>query len=513
MNKRSAGILMHISSLPSKYAIGDLGPAANEFADFLKRASQSIWQMLPLNPTSASQAYSPYSSTSSLAGNILFISPEILIKQKLITQNDLEEIEELLINENIIQMEEGKKRMLTKAYYNYRSHEDPLLKKQFQNFCNKENYWLHDFALYTVIKEKQNNQPWYQWNIQYKDHHDYALARFSNDHSDEIELVKFSQLLFNLQWTALKTYCSNLGIHLLGDLPIYVGHDSVDVWSNREIFSLDKNGAPIKTAGVPPDVFNSNGQLWGMPVFNWNVLKEKHYDWWVCRLKKNLEWFGEIRLDHFRAFSSYWEVDANETTAIKGKWKQGPGADFFQTIKKELNGLPFVAEDLGEIDDAVYELRDQFSLPGMNVLQFAFGEKMPQMVYIPHHQKSNSIVYTGTHDNNTTLGWYRSLKKWERKNLTLYTGTSVTKGNVVEILCRMAYGTVADRVILPMQDVLCLDEDARMNTPSGKKGNWTWKMSRSAITSDIEKQLEEWCYLYDRKNQIIPPKKIRDLST
>ena len=493
---------MHISSLPSKYGIGDLGPAAKKFADFLYASDQAIWQVLPLNPTSASQGYSPYSSTSSLAGNTLFISPEILLQQNLLSSDDIETLEQFLRKDKFEEVEKGKKRMLQVMYNNYRNIERPEIKKLFQDFCEKENYWLNDFALFSVIREAENNRPWYEWRIEFKDRHNGALVRFANDHNDDIEEIKFGQLIFHQQWHALKDYCKTLNVHLLGDLPIYVGYDSVDVWSNREIFSLDKDGGRLKVAGVPPDAFNDDGQLWGMPVFKWEVLRQNNYSWWVSRLKKNLEWFDEIRLDHFRAFSDYWEVDAKESTAINGKWIKGPGSDFFNTIKKELGGLPFVAEDLGEIDDAVYELRDHFNLPGMNVLQFAFGENMPWSEYIPHHQKSNSITYTGTHDNNTTLGWYNALKKAEVKNLTLYAGRKVSRRNVVELLCTMAYGTVADRAIIPMQDVLCLDEDARMNIPSFPSDNWKWRMNENAAAKEIVLQLKEWCRIYDRSNKI-----------
>jgi 4-alpha-glucanotransferase len=318
-------------------------------------------------------------------------------------------------------------------------------------------------------------------------------------HTGDLEKVKWLQFLFKKQWQALRDYCHGLGIQFFGDLPFYVSYDSVDVWANRELFSLDPAGEMQGVAGVPPDYFNEDGQLWGMPVFNWEVLKEQNYRWWVQRIRKNMELYDLLRLDHFRAFADFWEVPAGEETARRGEWKLGPGADFFTMLQKELGQLPFVAEDLGDINDAVYSLRDDFGLPGMKVLQFAFGGDMPRSTYIPHHYIPNAIAYTGTHDNNTSRGWFRQdISREERQHLEQYVGRVVLDKEVHEVLGRLAYASVAKTAILPLQDVLGLDESARMNMPASTNGNWGWRLQPGQLTDKHEAKLREWCRVYHR---------------
>ncbi len=407
--QRSAGILLHITSLPSAYGIGDMGPQAKEFADFLQRSHQHFWQLLPLSPTTAGQGHSPYSSTSSMAGNPLLISPDVLVEDGLLSRKDLPAYE--LPESDHVDFDkasENKYRMLEKAFQNF-SANPSALGKEFAAFCKKEAFWLDDFALYSVLKSHHENKQWSDWEKPFKMHNTKALKQFSGEHKEEIDKIKWQQWIFSRQWHSLKDYCNNLDIQLFGDMPFYVAYDSSDVWSHRDIFSLNKDGKPELIAGTPPDIFNDNGQLWGMPIFKWDVLKQHNYEWWIRRLKKNVELFNLTRLDHFRAFAGYWQVDASETTAINGKWVKGPGKPFFTALKKALGDMPFVAEDLGYIDEPVYKLRDDFNLPGMEVLQFAFGEEMPTNVHIPHQHKPMAAVYTGTHDNNTTIGWFKCL--------------------------------------------------------------------------------------------------------
>lgn len=498
-NKRGAGILLHISSLTSPFGIGDLGPGAKMFADFLHRSGQKYWQLLPLNPTEQGQGHSPYSSISSRAGNTLFISPQLLVNEGLLDPEDLQLY--YLPGEskiNYAEAERVKTEIFEKAWKNFQADNDHKLRHEFKEFCKREAYWLDDFALYMLLKQQNECQPWLKWAEEYKLRDKHALRKVVSDNKEHIKKIQWLQYLFAKQWHELRNYCNNLGIKFFGDLPLYVSYDSVDVWANRDLFSLDEEGNMIGVAGVPPDAFSDDGQLWGMPVFLWNLHKKHHYHWWIERLKKNMELFDILRLDHFRAFADYWEVPATENTARNGKWKPGPGADFFKAVKKALGQLPFVAEDLGEINDAVYELRDEFAFPGMKVLQFAFGHEMPKSIYIPHNYSENFVAYTGTHDNNTIRGWYRNEGSNYYHQLEQYLGKRVTEDNVHLELGRLAFSSVANIAILPMQDVLGLDESARMNTPASGEDNWGWRLLPAQITEEAGKQLKEWTFLYNR---------------
>jgi 4-alpha-glucanotransferase len=493
--ERAAGILMHITSLPSGFGIGDFGPQARAFAQFLYNSKQSFWQLLPLNPTANGAGHSPYSSYSAFAGNPLLISPELLVEEGLLEEKDLlpfriQDTNEVLFDTT----EKNKYSLLEKAFENFQKGSS----SSFRNFCEQQDYWLNDHALYSVLKKQHDNKAWYDWPEAYKARDKKALEEFAAQHEQVMEEVKWRQFIFSEQWHKLKTYCAELNIHLFGDLPFYVAYDSVDVWANREIFNLHASGNMMSVSGVPPDAFNDDGQLWGMPVFRWDELKKRNYDWWIKRLAKNLELFDVVRLDHFRAFSSYWDIDAGKKSAKEGKWIKGPAHDFFNTLLKEFGALPFVAEDLGEIDDDVYTLRDDFKLPGMNVLHFAFGEDMPENNYIPHHHRKQSLVYTGTHDNNTTVGWFRSLSTVELNNLCRYTGTVVTEKNVCDVMMRLAYGSVSRLAVVPMQDVLCLDERSRMNMPASEERNWIWRMTPGQYDIELEELLKNWCLTYDR---------------
>lgn len=497
---RGAGILLHITSLPSPFGVGDLGPAAFRFADFLHRAGQKYWQMLPLNPTSNETGNSPYSSVSSMAGNTLLISPELLAEDGLLDRKDLSN-NKLASGHRVDYAAANavKQKLFKSAFQNFLSKNSARLVREFEAFNKREAYWLDDFSLYVVLKNYHHGNAWYEWPAPFKERNTTAVKRFALEHADEIQYMQWLQFTFHRQWTALRAYCEGKGIKLFGDLPFYVSHDSVDVWTHPGTFSLNKSGGMTEVAGVPPDYFNKNGQRWGMPVFRWDVLKKSRYGWWMERLKKNMEFYDILRLDHFRAFADYWSVPAKEKTAKRGKWKPGPGAAFFENAQQEFGELPFVAEDLGEIDDAVYELRDEFKLPGMRVLQFAFGDDMPTSEYIPHNYTPNSVAYTGTHDNNTSRGWYRKdADKLTLKRLIDYSQRDVHEKNVHDILAQLAYGSVANTVILPMQDVLGLDESARMNTPASTKNNWQWRLSAHMLTSRVSAKLKNWVLTYRR---------------
>jgi 4-alpha-glucanotransferase len=497
LGKRAAGILMHITSLPSTYGIGDLGPEAFAFADFLNRTHQRYWQLLPLSPVHQQQGYSPYSSVSSMAGNPLLISPYALAQDGLIKMEDL--LSEQIVASGKVNYQEAallKERIFEKAFVNFQRQKQ----QAFDDFIHREAYWLDDFSLYMALKKEFQDKPWYGWPDDFKNRKLASLMAFTSQHQEEIHYIKWCQFIFFRQWKTLKLYANKLNIRMLGDLPFYISYDSADVWSRTEIFKLDKKGGMAGIAGVPPDYFNEDGQLWGMPVFKWDVLKEQRYDWWVKRIRKNLELFDVLRLDHFRAFADYWEVPAGEKTAVNGKWVKGPGSQLFIVLQQEFGDLPFVAEDLGDISKEVYQLRDQFRFPGMKVLQFAFGKTMPSSDHIPHNFTKNFIVYTGTHDNNTTRGWYSNeIKAPEKKQLNTYTGLEVTEKNIHEVLSRMAYASVARTAILPMQDLLGLEGSARMNTPASTTENWLWSMQKNAVTPEVEDRLVQWATLYRRK--------------
>jgi 4-alpha-glucanotransferase len=500
-NARKAGILLHITSLPSRFGIGDLGPEALRFADFLYRTRQHFWQLLPINPTEGGQGHSPYSSTSSRAGNTLLISPELLVKDGVLTREII--MQYILPNEGIAAYETAERvkgELFEKAWEAFNAGNGATLQPDFDRFKEAEREWLPDFALYSVLKKKYKGKPWYEWPDTYKFKEAEAIETFATEHASALEYIQWLQFIFAKQWQAFKTYCNTKNIQLLGDLPIYVSYDSVDVWAHKEIFKLDDEGNRLGLAGVPPDAFSDEGQLWGMPVYNWEVLKERDYDWWVDRLRKNSQLFDVIRLDHFRAFADYWEVPAGEETARNGTWVLGPGSDFFTAIQKQLGELPFVAEDLGEINDAVLQLRDEFKLPGMKILQFAFGEDVAGSDYIPHNYTPNFIAYTGTHDNNTTRGWYRQeANDAMRTRINQYLAREINETNVAYFFCRLAHASVAKTVILPMQDVLGLDETARMNTPASGSNNWGWRMRSGQLNQTIVQQLREWTKMYNRE--------------
>jgi malto-oligosyltrehalose synthase/4-alpha-glucanotransferase len=500
LNDRGSGVLLPVFSLNSPFGIGDFGKGARAFADYLQSAGQKYWQLLPLNQTDNQTGYSPYSSVSAMAGNSLLISPEMLVYDGLLKANDLEQWRLPNIGKvNYEQVEKGKYECLMATYKTFKSGSFPLLEYKFQHFCNKHAYWLDDFALFVVLKRQFNSEPWHKWPAEYKQYNLQVLADYAGNNQDRLEEIKWAQFIAEKQWKLLRDYCNDLGIAMVGDIPFYSSYDSVDVWAHPEYFTLDVNGNMAGIGGVPPDYFSATGQLWNVPTYNWAAMKEGGYDWWTARLKRQLELFDLIRIDHFRALADYWQVPAGESTAQNGRWMEGPGAEFFDVLSKQLGKLPFIAEDLGNDMEKAYLLRDKIGLPGMKVLQFAWGDNMPSSVDAPHNYSPYCFVYTGTHDNNTTVGWYNELpRKKDRKRLRAYLGYRVKSSNIHIAMSRLAYASVAQVAILPMQDILGLDEPARINYPGSDKGNWLWRMPENSLSTETAERLRRWVLLYNR---------------
>jgi len=498
MDKRGSGILLHITSLPSSYGVGDLGPGAYAFVDFLGHTKQSCWQVLPLNPTSPFYGNSPYSSISAFAGNTLLISPDLLIEEGFLSREDLEPIP--LFPEGRCDFSEAipyKEKLLERAYEHFRQQGKG--RGSFEAFCSKSSSWLEDFALFAVLKKHFSGKVWNEWPGELRDRNLDLLRAIQKEFHTEIEKEKFWQYLFFKQWHSLRTSCQEKGVDLFGDLAIYLSFDSADVWANPGLFKLDRNKRPAFVSGVPPDYFSETGQLWGNPVYRWNVLKKSNYQWWIERIAHNLKLFDVLRIDHFRGLIAYWEVPAGEKTAINGRWVKAPAKDFLDTLYRHFPRLPIVAEDLGVITPDVRDVMDRFALPGMKVLVFAFGEDHPMHPYLPHTHGKNSLVYTGTHDNNTVRGWFEEdASPEDKKRLFRYLGRQVPVEEIHWALIRLAMISVARLVILPMQDVLGLGKEARMNRPSLAHGNWEWRLLPGQITAGVSETLLEVTEIFGR---------------
>jgi len=498
MKVRSSGILLHVTSLPSPYGVGDLGPSSYEFVDFLGRTDQSIWQLLPLNPTDMAHANSPYSSNSAYAGNPLLINPEFLIEDGLLKKKDLNLSEQFDGNRiDYHKTTEFKNRILNIAFNKFHSkNRKPV---EYEQFCSEEAYWLDDFALFVALKQKFNGRVWSDWPWEIRDREKNSIETLRNELQDELIRQKFYQYLFFKQWNALKLYANNNNVTLFGDIPIYVNYDSADVWSNPEIFKLNGEKKPVAVAGVPPDLFSSTGQLWGNPVFNWERLKETGFHWWLQRIRHNLKQFNLLRIDHFRGLVAYWEVGAQERTAVNGRWVDVPVTEFLNTISKSFPSLPLVAEDLGVITSDVRETMNKYSIPGMKVLLFAFFDGMEKGPYIPHNHVKDCIVYTGTHDNNTVRGWFeQEASQADQQRIFDYLGRTVSADEISWEFIRMAMMSIANVIIIPLQDILALGTGARMNRPATANGNWEWRLQQDQITPDIESRLKHMTHLYGR---------------
>ena len=493
--KRGSGILLHITSLPSAHGIGDLGPWSYEFADFLSEAKQSFWQILPLNPTVAACGSSPYHSSSAFAGNTLLISPDSMVEEGLLTEGDIKPAPYFEKKEvDYPKVISYKEKIFNKAHERFkRSRED-----EFEKFCSENSSWLEDFALFAALRV-HFGRVWNEWPSKIRDRQLKALQKLKNQLHDRIEREKFLQYVFFKQWFSLKSYCNDKGIQIIGDIPIYVDFDSADVWVNSGIFKLNGEKRPSFVAGVPPDYFSSTGQLWGHPVYRWDVLKELGYAWWIRRIEHNLKFFDLVRIDHFRGFVAYWEVQAGEKTAVKGRWVEAPAEDFFAALRERFSSPPIIAEDLGIITPDVREMINRLGFPSMRVLLFAFGEDLPTNPYAPHNHVKNSVVYTGTHDNNTVRGWFeREATPEDKKRLFRYLGREVSAQDVHWEFIRLAMMSVANMVIFPIQDILGLDEKARMNQPAIVEGNWRWRLLPEQLTPALARKLSEMTEIYGR---------------
>jgi 4-alpha-glucanotransferase len=494
---RSGGVLVHPTSFPSDFGIGDLGDGAYRFIDFLARSRQLIWQILPLGPTG--YADSPYQSFSAFAGNPLLISPAKMVDEGYLPSKAIADIPKFTRSKvdfgTIIQY---KNELLSIAFQYFISKADGSMVSAFESFKHKNSSWLDDYALFMALKESHKDVKGGIWNSWPKDialRKSGALRQWSRELEHVSEHHKFNQFLFYEQWFELKQYANEHDIRIIGDVPIFVAYDSADVWANREMFVLDEMGAETHVAGVPPDYFSKTGQRWGNPLYRWDVMESDGYKWWASRLEMVLTQVDIVRIDHFRGFEAYWEIPADEPTAEIGRWVKGPGPAFFETIEGRLGELPIIAEDLGVITPEVLALRRQFNFPGMKILQFAFGGERNSS-FLPHNFGRNYAVYTGTHDNETTLGWYDNAYRDEKNHVNRYISNTGT--NISWNMIRLAYASVADTAVVPLQDLLSLDNNARMNFPGKTGGWWTWRYTSDALTDEICLRLRELTELYGR---------------
>jgi len=526
--ERSSGILVHPTSFPSRFGIGDFGIGAFKFIDFLHESKQKLWQVLPLGPTSFGD--SPYQSFSTFAGNALLISPDTLVQQGYLSEQDLSDVPDFEPTRvdygNVINYKDT---LYKKAFQRFRTSSTSETKKSFSKFCEENKEWLIDYTLFIAIKEyfiserkssgysseynkyKKNNEKfmsessindnffgavWNTWPIDLKNRDKRAINAISQKLSEHIEYHKFLQYEFCRQWNEVKSYANERDIQIIGDIPIFVPIDSADVWANPKLFQLNNFGNPKAVAGVPPDYFSETGQLWGNPLYDWDENKKTNYEWWIKRIKGTLSLVDIVRIDHFRGFDEYWSVPFGDTTAVNGKWCAGPRFDLFEAVKKALGDLPIIAEDLGLMTDGVIELRDGLGLPGMKILQFAFDES-EENDYLPHNMDNvNCVTYTGTHDNDTTIGWYSKADEQSKDHFRRY--LSVSGEDCAWDLIRLAFSSVARYAIIPIQDIMNLDGNYRMNTPGIGSGCWQFRYTEEMLTEDAKEGILYLTKLFDR---------------
>lgn len=485
--RRASGILLHPTSLPGD-GVGDFGADAYRFVDWLAEAGQSFWQVLPLVATG--EGGSPYNALSAFAGNTLLLSPERLVDDRLLKPGEVECPPGL--PDDCVKFGEvarWKDRLLRRAYGAFRAGWAPALRVHFDEWRARHAAWLDDWTLFRALRDEHGGSAWTRWEAPLRSRDPEALQRARSRLQDEVDRHAFGQFLFDRQWGALREYAGERGIRVIGDVPIFVAHDSADVWANPELFSLGEEGEPTVVSGVPPDYFSATGQRWGNPLYRWEVLEAAGYRWWIERLRRTLETVDVVRIDHFRGFESYWEIPADEETAIGGRWVPGPGRRFFAAVERELGPVPLVAEDLGLITPEVDTLREELGMPGMRVLQFAFGGGDPENPHLPENYPRLTVAYTGTHDNDTAAGWFRAASDEERAGLRELTdaGDDEVPWAMIEIVLRSR----ADVAILPLQDVLGLGNEARMNTPGTMEGNWEWRVEAGALTPALAARLRE----------------------
>ena len=496
MFERSSGILLHPTSLPGKYGIGSLGKEAYKFVDFLKKANQKLWQIFPLGPTGYGD--SPYQCFSTFAGNPYLIDFDLLIEQNLLAEEDLKGVDfggnEEYIDYGAIYNQ--KYPLLRKAYENFKANENKELKEKLETFKAENSSWLDDYSLYISLKNHFNGLPWNEWEDDIRTRKEAAINKYKAELADEIEYNNFIQFLFFTQWNNVKKYANDNGIKIIGDIPIFVAVDSSDAWANPEIFLFDPELKPVKVAGVPPDYFSATGQLWGNPLYDWDKLKELNYKWWVDRVKANLSTCDIIRIDHFRGFDEYWAVPYGDKTAENGTWCPGPRTDLFNAIKNELGELPIIAEDLGTMTQGVIDLREATGFPGMKILGFAFDSK-EENDYLPHTYTKNCVVYTGTHDNDTLIGWFTKANEDDKQFARNYLN-SRSDNEIHWDAIRGAWSSVANMAIAPIQDFLGLGSEARINTPGLASGNWQWRLKDGVLTDELAERIAKLTKVYSR---------------
>ena len=497
MNERASGILLHPTSLPGKYGIGTLGKPALRFIDFLSKAKQQYWQMLPLGPTGFGD--SPYQCYSAHAGNPDLIDLDLLVKNQLLAADDLSSLSHFddgPVNYEMVQ--KARLPVLFKAFHTFTGTASDLDKLAYRNFLKGQSAWLNDYALFRAIKEDSGKLPWYNWVKDLKTRNPEALKAAEIRLAENIDFHKFLQFVFFKQWMSVKEYARKHKIKIIGDIPLYISPDCADAWSNPGEFEYDEELMPIRVGGVPPDYFSETGQLWGNPLFRWDVMKVNNYKWWMDRIRSNLMLYDVIRIDHFRGFAAYWAVPYSEETAVNGTWIPGPGKEFFHALQREFGKLPIIAEDLGVMTPDVEELRDSSGFPGMKILEFAF-DSTEANDYIPYNYNKNCIVYTGTHDNDTVAGWFKIASETDRKQVLDYINCG--EQDIHWSFVRLAWSTVANTAIVPMQDLLGLGSDARMNLPGTVGGNWKWRAKDNDFPDTLANALAHLTTLYGRSKK------------
>jgi len=502
---RASGVLLHPTSLPGHHGIGDLGPASHAWIDFLEQAGQRLWQVLPLGPTGYGD--SPYQCFSAFAGNPLLVSLDVLEAEGLLTPADLADPPSFPEQEvDYGAVIDFKRSALGKAFARFREVAAPADRDGFHAFCREQAAWLDDFALFMAVKGAHGGVAWTDWDRDIAARRPEAIEKWKREKADEIEATKLAQFFFFRQWGELRRYCHARHIKMMGDVPIFVAHDSADVWAHPELFQLDERGRPTVVAGVPPDYFSATGQLWGNPLYRWDEMGRTGYAWWIDRFRATLALVDLVRLDHFRGFEAYWEIPASAPTAATGRWVQGPGAALFEALRAALGTLPIVAENLGVITPEVESLRERFGFPGMAILQFAFGGDPQGSDFIPHNYPRDRVVYTGTHDNDTVVGWWtsgvgdstRTLEEVEAEREFARRYMHSDGKEIHWDFIRTLLGSVADLAIVPLQDVLGLGSEARMNVPARPGGNWRWRFAAGALTPEIRGRLRHMTEDYGR---------------
>ncbi|RJQ63318.1 MAG: 4-alpha-glucanotransferase [Desulfobacteraceae bacterium] len=497
MRVRSSGIFLPVFCLPSRFGIGDLGPEAYRFVDFLHESKQHVWQVLPINPTQSAFGHSPYHNPSAFAFNPLLISPESMVEKGLLEQKDLGGPPSFPADRvDYSSAAQYKENLFDLAYARFRQgRPDP----EYTHFCTRNADWLQDFALFTALGERFNGQSWSRWPEDIRNRNPRALIDCAQELSEKISRIQFLQYIFYSQWVSLKRYCRAKGVHVFGDIPIYIPYDSADTWAHPDFFELDEARNPYVVSGVPPDYFSETGQLWGHPLYRWETHRKRRYDWWARRIEHNLDLFDYIRIDHFRGLVAYWEVPVHEKTAVNGRWMEVPVVDFFDEMQRRFACLPIVAEDLGYITADVREIMNRYQFPGMRLLVFGFAGDPVHNPNAPHNIQPNCVVYTGTHDTNTVRGWFeKETTEADRQKIFGYLGRTLPADAIAQELVRLAMMSPANLAILPLQDLLGLGAEARLNRPSTTEGNWLWRVTESQLKGLSRDRLREMTETYAR---------------